>query len=249
MDGAARAAAQGTGRSVLVEALAGTGKTALLAAAGRAASDAGLTVLRARGSELEREYAWGVMRQLLEPLLRERSSAGRTLLLKGAAAPAARVVAPSLDPKPGPAADAAALMHALHWLVINASQEGPIMLMVDDAHWSDASSLRALSYLAGRVASLPVAVVVASDPMSREVPTTCSMACARSRVCSPWARHAEPRRGRRDGPIASPRHPGGRIRRRVRRHRRQPAADRGTAADGEPRFGRGGPGGVGPPAG
>ena len=164
MDGAARAAAQGTGRSVLVEALAGTGKTALLAAAGRAASDAGLTVLRARGSELEREYAWGVMRQLLEPLLRERSSAGRTLLLKGAAAPAARVVAPSLDPKPGPAADAAALMHALHWLVINASQEGPIMLMVDDAHWSDASSLRALSYLAGRVASLPVAVVVAFRP-------------------------------------------------------------------------------------
>ena len=107
------------------------------------------------------------MRQLLEPLLRERSSArARRFCWKGSCgAPAARgVVAPSLDQKPGPAADAAALMHALHWLVINASQEGPIMLMVDDAHWSDASSLRALSYLAGRVVSLPVAVVVAFRP-------------------------------------------------------------------------------------
>ena len=123
------------------------------------------------------------MRLHLEPLLRERSCAGRTLLLKGAAAPAARVVAPSLDPKPGPAADAAALMHALHWLVINASQEGSIMLMVDDAHWSDASSLRALAAtLAGRVASLPVAVVVVFLPHEPGGPDHLLMACARSRT-------------------------------------------------------------------
>ncbi len=59
----------GGGRSIVLEGAAGTGKSALTAAAGRHADSAGLRVLRARGGELECEFAFGAIRQLFEPVL------------------------------------------------------------------------------------------------------------------------------------------------------------------------------------
>jgi DNA-binding CsgD family transcriptional regulator len=162
LDEAARAVAGGDGRCVLVEGAAGTGKSTLLAVAGQAVADAGVTMLRARCNELEREYAWGAVRQLLEPLLRAAGE-DRERWLAGAAAPLARM-ASSPFAEPASVADTAALLHALYWFVVQAAEDGPLMLVVDDAHWCDVSSLRALSYLAGRVADLPVGVVVALRP-------------------------------------------------------------------------------------
>src|SRR5918992_3947250 len=74
------------GRAVLIEGPAGIGKSALLAQARRRAADGGALVLAARGSELEREFPFGVVRQLLEGVVAEREQ-----LLTGAAAPAASV--------------------------------------------------------------------------------------------------------------------------------------------------------------
>src|SRR5918994_198993 len=62
-------AAAGQGRLVIVEGAAGIGKTRLLAEARRHAEEASLRVLSARGGELEREFPFGVVRQLLEPSL------------------------------------------------------------------------------------------------------------------------------------------------------------------------------------
>jgi len=59
----------GRGRIVVVEGPAGIGKTALLAAARTAAADEGMRVLRARANELERDFVFGVVRQLFEPPL------------------------------------------------------------------------------------------------------------------------------------------------------------------------------------
>jgi MoxR-like ATPase len=59
-------AADGHGGLVLLEGQAGVGKTALLRAAGSLAEAAGLRVLRGRGSELDRSFGFGVVRQLLE---------------------------------------------------------------------------------------------------------------------------------------------------------------------------------------
>jgi len=67
----------GQGRFVVVEGPAGIGKTALLAAARVAAADQGMRVLRSRGAELEREFAFGVVRQLFEPALAEVSELER----------------------------------------------------------------------------------------------------------------------------------------------------------------------------
>ena len=69
MQAYAAAAAGGAGRLVTIEGGAGIGKTRLVAEARAAAARAGLTVLTARGGELEQEFAFGVVRQLFEPLL------------------------------------------------------------------------------------------------------------------------------------------------------------------------------------
>ena len=53
----------------LVEGQAGIGKSRLLAATREAADAAGFRVLAARGSDLERELPFGVVRQLFDPLL------------------------------------------------------------------------------------------------------------------------------------------------------------------------------------
>ena len=78
-------AGRGQGNVVLVEGPAGIGKSALLAAACEAAAALGHRVLRARGAELEQEFAFGVARQLFEPLLMRASAERRRSLLAGPA--------------------------------------------------------------------------------------------------------------------------------------------------------------------
>jgi predicted ATPase len=83
------AAADGTSGLVLVEGPAGIGKSRLLAAARMLADERGLRVLAARGGELEREFPFGIVRQLFESLLIDGSidgSAGSNLP-SGAASP------------------------------------------------------------------------------------------------------------------------------------------------------------------
>src|ERR1700685_1318075 len=86
--GAVAAARAGAGRLVIIEGTAGTGKSRLLAAAVQLASAEGLRVLAASGSELERDFAFGVVRQLFEPPVIAAAPAVRDRLLAGAAAPA-----------------------------------------------------------------------------------------------------------------------------------------------------------------
>jgi hypothetical protein len=76
--GALDEAAAGAGRVVVVEGPAGIGKTSLLMSARDAVQARSFAVAAARGSELERAYAWGIVRQLLEPRLRGMSGDART---------------------------------------------------------------------------------------------------------------------------------------------------------------------------
>ena len=151
--------AAGRGGVVLIEGPAGIGKTSLLAAGQRLAADGGLRVLAARGGELEREFDFGVVRQLLE---RHAAQVGPASL-----AGPARLAAPVLGLQPQGAAPAPvdtrfAVLHGLHWLVADLAGERPLLIVIDDAHWADAPSLRFLSYMAGRVEGLPLLLAVAT---------------------------------------------------------------------------------------
>ncbi|MGH3607984.1 MAG: BTAD domain-containing putative transcriptional regulator [Pseudonocardiaceae bacterium] len=162
LDALIMAACLGSGQLVRVEAAAGVGKTRLLAAARALARRAGMRVLAARGSELEREFAYGVVRQLFELALASADRAERDDLLAGAARQVA-VLFDQVD-APGSSGDISfALLHGLFLLTANLA-EGPLMLVIDDLHWSDGPSLRFLAYLMPRLEGLPLLVVVALRP-------------------------------------------------------------------------------------
>ncbi len=161
IDAAARAALDGRGSVVLVRAVAGIGKTALLSAARREAESAGLTVLTASGGELERGFPFGIVRQLLGPRLLGVPEAERAELLSGAAA----ITAPLFEGTGAEAPDAGAVLHGLYWLVANLADRRPLMIVVDDdGHWVDLPSLETLLYLARRIEELPVLALVAARP-------------------------------------------------------------------------------------
>jgi hypothetical protein len=91
-------ARQGHGGALVVEGATGIGKTALLVAARDAAQADGFRVLRARGAELEREFAFGVVRQLIDPVVAGASEQARARLLDGPPGVAARLLGlPGLD--------------------------------------------------------------------------------------------------------------------------------------------------------
>src|SRR6476660_8618369 len=92
MEAALGEARLGRGRFVVIEGPAGIGKTALLAAARTAAADSEMCVLRSRGTELEREFAFGVVRQLVEPPLADASELERSELLQSTAGVAAALL-------------------------------------------------------------------------------------------------------------------------------------------------------------
>ncbi|MGZ4611888.1 MAG: ATP-binding protein [Kineosporiaceae bacterium] len=145
----------GAGRVIVVEGPAGIGKSALLAAA---AERDGVLVLRARAHPLEQDAAWAVARQLFERL---RLGPGWAALTSGAAALAERALAPEIaEPANGGEAMHAAV-RGLMWLASNLGERSPAVLVVDDAHWADAATLRWLAVLAGSLHELPLAVLCA----------------------------------------------------------------------------------------
>lgn len=149
----------GDGSLTLVEGPAGIGRSLLLGATRRAARERGMTVLAARASELEQAFAFGVVRQLFERELLGASAARRAELLSGAAALAAPAV--GLDGDTPAVVDAPfSILHGIHWLT---TAFEPVLLAVDDAHWADQASLRALLYLAARLEGQAIAVVVTAD--------------------------------------------------------------------------------------
>ena len=171
LSGAVGAAIDGSGSLVYLEGHAGIGKTSLLAAACAHAAGAGAIVLTARGSELERAHSFGVAVQLFETTLHDAQRDERTDLLSGAAG----LASPLFDGAPAvtsgaPEEQLFQLLHGLYWLTSNLAERAPVVLAVDDGHWTDPGSLRFLLYLAQRLPELPVAVFVTARPAEPGAP-------------------------------------------------------------------------------
>src|SRR6516164_9724002 len=169
------AARAGRGGILVITGPAGIGKTVLVTEAGERAGRAGMRVLAGRGGELEGGFSFGVARQLFEPLLADAAPADEEALLAGAARQGLIALGDDAGAAPSPAVSERlfTVVHGLYWLVVNASAEGPVLVVVDDLHWADQASLRFLLYLAGRLAGLPVALVLswrAAEPGAGEDP-------------------------------------------------------------------------------
>ena len=149
--------------ALAIEVGVGVGKTSLVQAACRRAQELGYEVLSARGSELEADFVFGVVRQLFERRLTDAGADERASLLVGPAAAAGRLL-------PGKSVEASAgdtsfaILHGLYWLAANLSAARPLLLAIDDAHWADEPSLRWLTYLARRLDGLNLMLLVALRP-------------------------------------------------------------------------------------
>jgi len=155
------AALSGSGSLLLVQGVAGIGKTRLMTYACERGAQAGMRVLTARAAEFEAGFAWGVVRQLFEPVL---GADGARRLRDGAA----RLAAPALshDAHQG-GQDSFSVLHGLYWLAAIMAQEAPLLLAVDDLHWADDPSQRFVAHLAHRLDGLPILLVItAREPAS-----------------------------------------------------------------------------------
>src|SRR5690349_8085154 len=137
---------------LLVTGEAGMGKTVLLADAADRARSAGMRVLSVTGRESESKLAFAGLHQLLRPVL--SGAAGlpgrQAQALTGALGLAADPVAPD------PLLTGAAVLTLLSDL----SEHSPVLVVADDAHWLDRSSLDALAFAGGRLDAEPVVLLV-----------------------------------------------------------------------------------------
>jgi hypothetical protein len=139
-------AADGDGRLALVEGPAGIGKSRLLAELRAAATEEDVRVLAARGSELEREFPFGVVRRLFESPLTDAEL--RERWLAGAAEPARAIFDVSELGADGIGADASfAALHGLYWLTANVAADGPLSRPRISATADDADLIRPLTDL------------------------------------------------------------------------------------------------------
>jgi DNA-binding CsgD family transcriptional regulator len=151
----------GEGRFLVIEGRSGIGKTALLAELKTRAQQSGMSICAARGSDLESDFAFGVVRQLFEPWVWSHGEGEGSRLFEGAAALAAPVLGLSGEQGAGALFPA---LHGLYWLAADLAARAPLLLAVDDAHWADQPSLSWLAYLLNRLEGLAILVAVGTRP-------------------------------------------------------------------------------------
>ena len=152
--------AGGAGACLLFSGPGGVGKTTLIGATRAAAGDRGIPALWAGGAELEREFAFGIVRQLFEPALARMPRDERNAALDGAAGGAAAILGGDAAGPAGEADDGFAALHSLYWFAVALADRGPLALVVDDAHLADPPSLRFLAFLARRLEGHPILLAV-----------------------------------------------------------------------------------------
>ena len=145
------AAREGTSAALLITGEAGIGKTALLDHAAGAAD--GFQILRARGYESERDLPYAGLHALLAPVLHLRDAIPDVQ---------AQALGTALAIEPPAAHDPFAVPAGVLSLLAAAAEEQPVLAIVDDAHWLDDESLRAVLFAARRLGSESLVIVVAT---------------------------------------------------------------------------------------
>jgi DNA-binding CsgD family transcriptional regulator len=145
------AARSGGGSTVLLQGVAGVGKTALLDHS--AASAAGLEVLRATGIPGEAEVAFAGLLDVLRPVLHR---------LPELPSPQRELLAGALGLAPAAERDRFLTGAATLALLLVAAADRPVLVCVDDAHWLDTPSLEALLFAGRRLTRAPVSMILAA---------------------------------------------------------------------------------------
>src|ERR1700722_466738 len=144
--------AQGAGEALLLSGDPGVGKTSLLDFTADLATDAGIRLLRATGSQFEAGISYAALHQLVHPCLKQVPELSPPLA-------GALNVALGLGDGPPPARLLVAT--AVLALLQQAAAEQPLLLLIDDLPWLDRASALVLGMVARRLAGLRVALLAA----------------------------------------------------------------------------------------
>ena len=116
-------------------------------------------VVIARGYEFEREYAFGMLRQLISNAQRD---IGEGEIQTNANAADELMAAFGADE--GEAANTFTIFEGCYWATIRAAESIPILIAIDDLQWCDRPSLEYLAYLARRIESQPIVIAATVRP-------------------------------------------------------------------------------------
>ncbi len=156
----------GQGGTVIIGGEAGIGKSTLLAAARDHAGSLGYAVLPATGSREDATEVHTVARQWFAPLA-SASSRG-TPPFDGPATALVDLVAGDDE---GLAGDQSAMVLGCAWALEGLRENGPVLLLVDDAQWIDEASRTLLGAVSARAAELGVVLMSAvrtTEPVGRD---------------------------------------------------------------------------------
>ena len=155
-------ARSGQASSLVITGSAGLGKSALLEEAASRVS--GVRVLRTAGLESESPLAFAALHRLLRPVMD---------LAADLPPPQARALRVAFGEVEGDQIDAFLVALATLSLLTEAAESGPVLCLIDDAHWLDVASSDALLFAARRLLAEPVVMLFAArdDEQNRFAPT------------------------------------------------------------------------------
>jgi DNA-binding CsgD family transcriptional regulator len=159
LDGLLAGVREGESQVLVVRGEAGVGKTALLGYLLERAS--GCRITRAAGVESEMELAFAGLHQLCAPFL------DRLERLPG---PQRDALGTAVGLSPGEPPDRFLVGLAVLSLLAEVAEEGPLVCLIDDAHWLDRVSAQTLAFVARRLLAERVALVFAvREPSEHEL--------------------------------------------------------------------------------
>ncbi|WP_063008542.1 helix-turn-helix transcriptional regulator [Nocardia kruczakiae] len=148
----------GESRVLVVHGAAGVGKSALLDRMKDAAAD--LRLLRAVGVESEMELAYATLHQLCAPLLSR---------LEALPEPQSHALETVFGIRAGVPPERFLVGLAVLSLLSDASENGPVLCVIDDAQWMDRASAQVLGFVARRLLAESVALIFAARQRTQEL--------------------------------------------------------------------------------
>ncbi|MGH2614313.1 MAG: helix-turn-helix transcriptional regulator [Thermomicrobiales bacterium] len=153
------------GRGVLLmSGEAGIGKSRLVREAAAHASALGYRVVQGSCFDRDRGLPYALVLDLIRDYLASSADDARAHLL--AVAPGCSRLLPALAAPPtstaalDPEQERRRLGHEMEALLAGLAAERPLLLVVEDIHWSDEASFELLSHLARRAAAIPLALAI-----------------------------------------------------------------------------------------
>src|SRR6266571_2699771 len=146
-------AREGRSAALVIRGEPGIGKTALLDYAAAVACAAGFQVIRGTGVECEAELSFAGLHVLLGPALGKLPSLPE---------PQRDALAVAFGLQGPGSRDRFLVGLAVLSLLAELAEEGPLLCLVDDAHWLDRASAEALVFAARRLGAEGIAVIFAA---------------------------------------------------------------------------------------